>query len=70
MLLQIPQWAHLDGEKKKNLVGLEVDIAELSSFLNQEGSLSLLGGRMKMTLINSNDDEDDFFGLQKLFYFA
>ena len=36
--------------------------------LNQEGSVSLMMGRLQPAVVNN--EEDDFFGLQRLFYFA
>ena len=66
-MLQIGQWASVGREGRERIVGLNLNVAEASKSLLREGFASLLEGRMQLTLTRA--DEDDFYGLQRLFYF-
>ena len=63
LLFQINQWLNLDRQEKENLSRSDFNILELPALL-----LFLQMGRLQLTIVKN--EEDDFFGLQRLFYFA
>ena len=59
-LFQINQWLNLDRQEKENLARLDFNILELPALLDQLESVSLLMGRLQLTIVKN--EEDDFFG--------
>ena len=68
LLFQINQLFNLDRQEKENLARPDFTIQELSALLNQLESVSLLRGRLQLNIVKN--EEDNFFGLQRLFYFS
>ena len=67
-MFQINQWLNLDRQEKENLARPDFTIQELAVLLNQSESVSLLMGRLQLNIVKN--EEDDFFSLQRLFYFS
>ena len=62
------QWINLNRQQKEDLARPDFNILDLPALLNQKGSVSLMMGRLQLAVVNN--EEDNFFGLQRLFYFA